>query len=147
MNTHKISFQRSVDVLSTEFVDETLLLRLSDGMYFGLGETGSFLWSRLEKAAYADNLAMAVASEYGVSPDNIEGDVVEFLQGLVTHGLAKSSRETAACELEVVVPGARSGRYAAPRLESGYLRNAASGNSGQLDGGFTESGGIGGLGS
>ncbi len=50
-----------------------------------LNETGAFLWKQLENEKTVLELAEALAGEYGVTADQVTGDVEEFIELLKTH--------------------------------------------------------------
>lgn len=50
-----------------------------------LNETGAFLWKQLEDEKTVSELAEALAGEYGVTADQVTGDVEEFIELLKTH--------------------------------------------------------------
>lgn len=47
-----------------------------------VNETGTFIWSMLEKGAETDEIVSALANECKVQPEKIEGDVIEFIKAL-----------------------------------------------------------------
>ncbi len=50
-----------------------------------LNETGAFLWQQLESEKSHEDLVTALSSEYGVLPEDVDGDVSEFIELLKTH--------------------------------------------------------------
>lgn len=50
-----------------------------------LNETGAFLWKQLESEKSHEDLVLALSSEYGVLPEDVDGDVSEFVKLLKTH--------------------------------------------------------------
>ncbi len=50
-----------------------------------LNETGAFLWKQLEEEKTVSELAEALSGEYGVTADQVTGDVEEFIELLKTH--------------------------------------------------------------
>lgn len=50
-----------------------------------LNESGAFLWEQLSEEKSIFELADALAVEYGVSSEEVIGDVVEFAELLKTH--------------------------------------------------------------
>lgn len=50
-----------------------------------LNETGAFLWKQLESEKTHEDLVLALSSEYGVLPENVDSDVSEFVELLKTH--------------------------------------------------------------
>lgn len=54
-----------------------------------LDDTAEFLWFRLGAWVTAEELAGAVAAEYGISPDEVRGDVREVVEALVAGGFVQ----------------------------------------------------------
>lgn len=74
-------------VMSRLVGEETVLLDLVSGVYFGLDGVGKRIW---ESVAEGNNLGQAVAiivTEYEVDEEQAQTDVIEFASDLVTRGL------------------------------------------------------------
>ena len=74
-------------VMSRLVGDETVLLDLKSGLYFGLDGVGRVIW---ESVAAGNNLAQTVAAvvdEFDVERAQAETDVLEFAKTLVERGL------------------------------------------------------------
>jgi len=74
-------------VMSRLVGDETVLLDLASGIYFGLDGVGQRIW---ESVVEGNSLAEAVAvivSEYDVDEAQAQTDVLEFASNLVERGL------------------------------------------------------------
>jgi len=74
-------------VMSRLVGDETVLLDLSSGIYFGLDGVGKRIW---ETVADGQSLAQTVAvitAEFEVEEAQAEADVIEFASDLVERGL------------------------------------------------------------
>ena len=74
-------------VMSRLVGDETVLLDLESGIYFGLDSVGKRIW---ESVSEGNNLGQAVAiiiAEYEVDEEQAQTDVIEFASDLVTRGL------------------------------------------------------------
>lgn len=50
-----------------------------------LNETGAFLWKQLESEKSVSELSEALAGEYGVTANEVAGDVEEFIELLKKH--------------------------------------------------------------
>lgn len=74
---------RSVQCLSTEVGDETVLMSVESGCYGGLDDIGSDIWRRLEKPVSVAELCDGLAAEYEADRATIEADVLAFLHGLL----------------------------------------------------------------
>jgi hypothetical protein len=74
-------------VMSRLVGDETVLLDLASGVYFGLDGVGKVIWESVSKG---NNLGQAVAiivAEYDVDEEQAQTDVIEFASDLVMRGL------------------------------------------------------------
>ena len=74
-------------VMSRLVGDETVLLDLASGVYFGLDGVGQRIW---ESVVAGDSLEQAVAtivSEYNVEEAQAQTDVLEFVSDLVERSL------------------------------------------------------------
>ena len=66
-----------------------LVLDLSSGRYFGLGEVGGFIWQRLDGSRDLAAIAAEVAEHFGVTAERARADLLEFVAQLVDDGLAE----------------------------------------------------------
>ena len=74
-------------VMSRLVGDETVLLDLASGEYFGLDCVGKRIW---ESVAEGDSLGAAVeviVAEYEVEESEAQADVIEFANKLIQRGL------------------------------------------------------------
>lgn len=67
--------------------DETVLLDFERGVYYGLGETGAFVWERLAAGSSRDAIIDALLAEYDATRDEVTADVDALLADLESHGL------------------------------------------------------------
>jgi hypothetical protein len=76
------------DVLSRQLEDETVLLDLASGTYFGLNEVGASIWAMLrEEASVAEMREKILGSFEGVSADTVAKDLDHLLTDLEGRGL------------------------------------------------------------
>lgn len=74
-------------VLSRQVGDETVILDLQGGSYFGLNPVGARIWQLLVEQKSLQQVCDFVASEFEVSPETIEHDVVELVGRLAEQKL------------------------------------------------------------
>ena len=72
---------------ASKVADETVLLHLESGTYFGLDPLGSRIWRSLSEDQNLRTLSLAIASEHEVKVEQVEADMREFLRELLDHGL------------------------------------------------------------
>ena len=77
----------SGEVVSREVGDETMLLDLSSGTYFGLDPVGARFWQLLEEGRSPLDARETLAAEYDVDPAQLERDLEALLDELASHGL------------------------------------------------------------
>jgi hypothetical protein len=66
--------------------DEAIVLNLDGGLYFGLDEVGTRIWTLLETEDLA-GVAAALVDEYDVSRETADVDVAAFVEALTGKGL------------------------------------------------------------
>jgi len=74
-------------VMSRPVGDETVLLDLESGTYFGLDGVGQRIWSSVEAGETLGDAVDAIVAEYEVDRDRAEADVIAFAANLVERGL------------------------------------------------------------
>ena len=74
-------------VMSRIVGDETVLLDLASGVYFGLDGVGKRIWESVEQGNSLDQAVAVIVSEYDVDEAQAQADVLEFASNLVERGL------------------------------------------------------------
>jgi len=74
-------------VMSRVVGDETVLLDLASGTYFGLDGVGQRIWASVAGGASLGETAALIATEYAVDADRAKVDVIAFAGDLVARGL------------------------------------------------------------
>lgn len=77
----------AADVITRNVGDELVILDLARGLYFGLDEVGSRVWTLMLEGQDAAAIAVTLANEYAAAPAQIEADVRGFLEQLASEGL------------------------------------------------------------
>lgn len=77
------------DQVSCELGDETVVLNVKTGIYFGLDAVGTAVWKAIQQPATPAQLVEAVLAEFDVSRPTCEADVQELLAELRGHGLVE----------------------------------------------------------
>ena len=80
-------FRLSEDVVTREVGDETMLLDLASGTYFGLDAVGGRFWQLLEEGKSALEGRDALLEAYDVGADQLTQDLEALLADLAAHGL------------------------------------------------------------
>lgn len=80
----------SKNQISTEMADETVILNLQNGVYYGLDPVGTFIWMFIQEPKDVRSICDAVLAEYDVEPERCEQDILYLLQELIEQGLVES---------------------------------------------------------
>lgn len=80
----------SGDVVAREVGNETMLLDLASGTYFGLDPVGGRFWQLLEEGKSALEARDVLLGEYDVGADQLERDLESLLADLAANGLVTS---------------------------------------------------------
>ena len=74
-------------VMSRLVGDETVLLDLASGMYFGLDNVGKVIWESVSDGLTLAETADEIVAQYDVDAEQARSDVLDFAQTLVERGL------------------------------------------------------------
>jgi hypothetical protein len=77
-------------VMSRLVGDETVLLDLASGMYFGLDGVGQRIWESIAEGCSLGEIAAVIAAEYEVDEARAQVDVMAFATDLVARGLLET---------------------------------------------------------
>jgi hypothetical protein len=79
----------SRDQVASDLAGETVLLGLRTARYYGLQDVGARIWSLIQEPTKVSSIVATIATEYEVTPEQCEADVLKFLEDLATNGLAE----------------------------------------------------------
>jgi hypothetical protein len=68
--------------VSTHLGEESVILHLASGSYFGLNETGAFIWQLIQTPRTLAEICAAVAAEYNIEAQTCQPEVCELLEHL-----------------------------------------------------------------
>ena len=74
-------------VMSRPVGDETVLLDLQSGRYFGLDSVGKRIWEAVSDGRTLAETADRIVEEYDIGEDEARSDVINFASKLVERGL------------------------------------------------------------
>lgn len=77
-------------VMSRLVGDETVLLDLSSGIYFGLDGVGKRIWETIAEGRSLEETAMIITAEFEVNEAQAQTDLIEFVENLVERGLLET---------------------------------------------------------
>ena len=75
------------EVLARQVGDETVMLDLAKGAYFGLGPVGARMWQLLAEGKTLAEVCDAIVEEYEVARDAVERDLLALVADLMAQGL------------------------------------------------------------
>jgi Coenzyme PQQ synthesis protein D (PqqD) len=73
--------------VSSRLGDEVAILELDRGVYYGLNDTGSFLWNLMQKPVRVNEMRAALVEEFDVDAEIAEKDLLRVLGDLRDAGL------------------------------------------------------------
>ena len=76
-------------MLSTELDQETVLMSIDAGAYYGLKGTAQCIWEQLETPLTFSALVERLVEEYEVSPEACAADLAGFLAEMEREGLLR----------------------------------------------------------
>lgn len=74
--------------------DETVILDLERGLYFGLDQIGARVWKLIGEGKALSEICAAMLEEYDVSQDQLERDIIVLVRSLSEHGLISPGATT-----------------------------------------------------
>jgi hypothetical protein len=75
--------------ISTDLDDETIVLELDEGVYYGLQGVGPRVWQLVREPVSVNDIVRTVVDEYEVEEDRCRSDVIVFLDELQEAGLVR----------------------------------------------------------
>ena len=79
--------QLSKDVVFRDLSGEAVLLNLATGIYFGLNETGTRMWTLLAEHGATEPVLQTLAQEYDVPEETLRADLAKLVQDLASKGV------------------------------------------------------------
>ncbi len=76
-------------VMAREVGDETIILDLASGTYFGLDPVGAWIWQLMSEDKTLAEICEVMLEEYEVSREQLERDTLRLAQELVEQGLIR----------------------------------------------------------
>jgi len=82
--------------ISSDLGDETIILELKAGIYYGLDSIGARIWKLIQEPRSLSSLRDALLAEYDVDRERCERDLLALLRAFETNHLVKIQNEAAA---------------------------------------------------
>jgi hypothetical protein len=80
---------RAHEILSTELDQETVLMSIDAGAYYGMGDTARSIWEKLATPITFSDLVDALVEEYEVPREACAADLQGFLAEIEREGLLR----------------------------------------------------------
>jgi len=87
--TDKISI--SPNTLAKRLGDETVILHLGSGTYFGLDSVGARIWHLMAEGKSPAQICDIMLDEYDVSGEDVERDITALIKDLLAQDLITTS--------------------------------------------------------
>jgi len=84
--THVISVRHQ---LSCQLGEESVVLNLESGLYWGMNPLGARIWELLREECSIADLCERIVGEYDVETEECLGDLLELLREMVDAGLVE----------------------------------------------------------
>ena len=81
------SFAPHTEAVESRLGEETVILHLESGIYFGLDAVGTVVWERLQAGDSLEEICKQVKDAYEDAPDTVDDDIFTFLTQLLEHSL------------------------------------------------------------
>ena len=73
--------------VSSELQDESVILDVQSGTYYGLNDVGASIWAMVQEPTLVSTIQATILAEYDVPPEECHQDVLELLNQLMDIGL------------------------------------------------------------
>ncbi len=80
---------RAHEILSTELDEETVLMSIDAGAYYGMAGPARSIWEKLETPLTFAELVSRLVQEYKITPEACAADLQGFLGKMVEEGLLR----------------------------------------------------------
>lgn len=87
--------QASPGNLSSELEDETVILNVDRGVYYGMNPVAAFVWSKLENPQTFGEVRESIMAEFDVDDSTCRRDLAALLTNLVDAGLVAVKKRAA----------------------------------------------------
>lgn len=85
--TPKTVISQSKDQVSTDLDNETVLMSIEQGNYYGMDQILSRIWAIIENPVKTSDLIEKLLEEYDISREDCEKDVLKVLNELAKENL------------------------------------------------------------
>ena len=80
---------RDNEIISSDMDEDTVMMSIESGKYYGINPVGSRIWKLLEQPCTAFEICDTLCKEYDVKPAECRQDVLKFVNNLLEKKLVK----------------------------------------------------------
>lgn len=73
---------RNQEIIFSDMDDETVMMSIDKGEYYGVNPVGRRIWELLEKQVTVSTICDTLCQEYNVEPEQCSRDILVFLEQL-----------------------------------------------------------------
>jgi hypothetical protein len=81
----------SSQAIARQVGDETVILHLGSGTYFGLDAVGGRIWQLMGEGKSLNEICEVMLEEFDVSREDVERDIAGLTKDLLAHDLVSTS--------------------------------------------------------
>jgi len=74
---------KNEEIISTDMDEETVMMSVELGEYYGVNPVGSRIWKLLDKPVLVSEICRTLQAEYDVQPGQCQTEVMEFVSKLL----------------------------------------------------------------
>jgi hypothetical protein len=83
------AIEKKQDIISSGMDDETVMMSIENGEYYGLNPVGGRIWELLDRPRTAAGICDILVEEYDVPVEECQREVKEFVEKLLEKKLVK----------------------------------------------------------
>lgn len=91
MITPNTIVSRKEEIVVAELDGKTVMMSLENGQYYGLDEIATSIWESISNPITVKELVAKLTSEYSITQEQCQKDVLEFLENIYNKQLVNIS--------------------------------------------------------
>lgn len=84
---------RNREIVFSRIEDETVMMSIETGHYYGVSQVGQHIWEMLESPCRMSDICRALVEKFDVTPDQCEREVFAFVEEMHDNGLVAVSQQ------------------------------------------------------
>jgi hypothetical protein len=106
------------DVAAKIMDGEAIIINLTNGLYYSMGNVGGVIWSLIEERRSLEDIAATIGNLYDVSPAQAQTDVHRLAEELLQEGLVAMDQDAAPPQASAAGAPREKRPYEPPQLET-----------------------------